>query len=105
MKAGILKYEIEIYEQQVTRTEFNSSRKEWVKTYTTRADVIFNSGSRIVENDEIFHPTTRTFIVRDYVPVIKTNRIKFEGEYYTILSVNTNKFYRDKQIIAELVNE
>lgn len=105
MKAGTLKYIIEIYRPVITSTDFGNTHTEWEFHYKTHANMIFNSGNRINENNEIFYPTTRTFIVRHYVPVEDTMRIKFEDKYYQIVSINKNKYYNDIEINTDLVNE
>ena len=105
MKAGILKEPIEIWKPTRITTEFGDSETEYVLFYTTRAFVQYNSGSRTLENNEIFYPTNRTFIVRHYVPVVEKMRIKYNGKFYQIISINSNKYYNDKEIYTELVNE
>lgn len=105
MKAGILKEKIEIWEPTVIETEFGDSKTTYSVFYTTRAHVIHGSGSRTNENNEIFYPTNKTFIVRNYVPVTEPMQIKFEGKFYRILSIISNKYYNDKEIYTELVNE
>lgn len=105
MKSGTLKYLIEIYKPIITETEFGDTHVEWEFHYKTHANMMFNSGSRTNENNEIFYPTNRTFVVRHYVPVEDPMRIKFEDKYYQIISINPNKYYNDKEIYTELVNE
>lgn len=105
MKAGLLTEAIEIYEPIITTTEYGNTKKTWGLFYKTRANVIYNSGSRIVENQEIFYPTNITFIVRKYVPVKEPMRIKFNDKYYQIISITPNKFYSNQEIYTQLVNE
>lgn len=105
MKAGILKERIEIHEPRIITTEYGDSKTEYSLFYVTRANVKYNSGSRVTENDEIVYPHSKTFIVRHYVPVKEPMRIKFEDNFYRIISINSNKYYNDKKIYAELVNE
>lgn len=105
MKAGILREKIEIYKPETITTEYGDSETEYVLHYTTRASILYNSGTKTNENNEVFYPTTKTFIVRHYVPVDEPMRIKFEDKYYQILSVNKNKYYNDITIVADLVNE
>jgi head-tail adaptor len=105
MKAGILKEKIEIYAPTVETTEYGNSRTVYSLHYTTRASVQYNSGTRTNQNDEIFYPVTKTFIVRHYVPVTEPMRIKHDGKTYRIISIEPNKYYNDKEIITELVNE
>lgn len=105
MKAGLLTDKIQIYRPNIINTDFGDTHTEWELHYTTRANVIYNSGSRTNENQEIFYPTNRTFVVRSYVPVNEPMRIKFEDKYYQIISIIPNKYYRNKTIYTELVNE
>lgn len=105
MKAGILRNKIEIYNPVVTTTDFGNTKTEYTLFTTTRANVRYNSGSRVVENDEIFYPHSKTFIIRHYVAVTEPMRIKFEDKFYRIISINSNQYYNNKEILAELVNE
>ena len=105
MKAGILKENIEIWEPNIITTEYGDSKMEYTWFYTTRANVQYNSGTRVNENNEVFYPTNKTFIVRHYVPVKEVMRIKFDDKFYRIISINADKYYNDKVIYTELVNE
>lgn len=105
MKAGLLKEKIEIYSPDIITTEYGDSKVEYMLHYTTRANVQYNSGARVNENNEVFYPNNKTFIVRHYVPVEEPMRIKFENKFYRIISINSDKYYNDKVIYTELVNE
>jgi len=105
MKAGQLKYKIEIWTPTIITTDYGTHKEVYSLLCSTRANVFFNSGTRTTENDEIVYPKTRTFIVRHYIPVTDPMRVKFEGKFYQIVSINKNKYYNNTEIIAELVNE
>lgn len=105
MKAGILKENIEIYEPVTVTTDFGNTTQTWQRVYTTRAAVLHNGGTRLNQNDEIFYPNNKTFIVRHYVPVVEKMRIHFQGKKYQITSIIPNKWYNDKEIYTTLVNE
>lgn len=105
MKAGNLKEEIEIWKYDVTTTEYGDTNKVWTKYYTTRANVRYDSGNRVNQNNEVFYPSTRTFIVRYYVPVKEPMRIKYDGKFWQIESIAPDKYYNDKVIIATMINE
>jgi head-tail adaptor len=105
MKAGILKEKIEIYEPVITTTDYGDTKTTWSLFYTTHAAVMHNGGSRGNENNEVFYSTNKTFIIRHYVPVVEKMRIKFEGKYYQITSIIPNKYFNDKEIQTQLVNE
>lgn len=105
MKSGILRESIEIWEYTVSTSDYGDTTKTWTKSYTTRANVRYNSGNKVNQNDEVFYPRTRTFIVRYYVPVSEPNRVKYDGKFWQIESIAPDRFYNDKVIIATLVNE
>lgn len=105
MKSGILKDPIDIYKSKITTTEYGDSSVIYELYYSTRARVQYNSGSRVNENSEIFYPNVKTFIVRHYVPVEEPMRIKYDGKYYQIESINKDEDYHNIVITATLVNE
>lgn len=105
MKAGILKETIEIYKPIQRVTKFGDATTEYEFFYKTKSAVKYNSGSRQIMNDEIVYPSSRQFIIRHYVPVLETMRIKYDNKFYQIISIEPNKYYNDKSIIADLVNE
>lgn len=105
MKAGILKENIEIYEPVTVTTDFGNTTQTWQRFYTTRASVLHNGGTRLNQNDEIFYPNNKTFIVRHYVPVVEKMRIHYQGKMYQITSIIPNKYFNDKEIYTTLVNE
>ena len=105
MKAGKLRDTIEIFKPVVNTTEYEDFVTSYEFHYKTRAEVIYNSGTKTNENNEVFYSTSRTFRVRYYVYVTEPMRIKFQDKYYQIISIEPNKYYNNKTIITELVNE
>jgi len=105
MNAGILRDKIEIYEPVIVKTDFGSNKNSWKLFCTTRAKVDYGSGGRSNENNEIVYNNTYTFIVRHYVQVKEIMQIKFNDNMYRIISIKPNKYYNDKEIVAELVNK
>ena len=105
MNAAILKTPIEIYELVTTKTEYGTISTSYQLKYATRAHIQFNSENQVVSEGEIFYPINRTFIVRSYVPVTETDRIKWDNKWWRIISINKNIYYNDLEIIAVEVNE
>lgn len=104
MNSAYLKHPIEIYELITTKTEYGTIETSYVKKYDTKAMVKFDSESQVVSEGEIFYPINRTFIVRAYVPVIESDRIRFDKKDWRILSINRNIYYNDIEIQTTLVN-
>lgn len=104
MNAAILKTPIDIYELVTTKTEYGTIQTSYRKKTQTRAYVQFNSENQVVSEGEIFFPITRTFIVRAYVDVVETDRIKWEDKFWKIMSINKNIYFNDIEIVTTLVN-
>lgn len=73
--------------------------------YPTRAQVIYTGGARGVRNNEIQTPYTRSFIIRNYVPISDTSWIKWKDKYYRVTSLDESRQYQEITVQSELVNE
>ena len=104
MNSALLKHPIDIYELVVSKTEYGTIQSSYTLKYHTRSYIKFNSENMTVSEGEVFYPITRTFIVRAYVPVVETDRIKWDDKWWSILSINKNKYYNNTEIQATLVN-
>lgn len=105
MKSCLLKDPIDIYELQTSKTEYGTIKTEYVLKYHTRAFNRFNSENQVVSEGEIYYPISRTFIVREYVPIVETDRILWDGKWWRILSINKNKYYNNIEINTTVVND
>ena len=105
MEAGKLNQKVDFYRLIVDKDEFGHETYTYEKSFSTKASIKYNSGNRLIENQEIFFDNTLTFVVRSYCPVLDTDRIKYRDKYYRILSVNDEYNNRNqKVIIAEIIN-
>ena len=106
MESGVLVNKVTFQKQVVSVDEYGHESVSYVDDFTTRAEVIYNSGNRDIQNQEVFYDTTLTFRVRYYCPVEETMRIKYQDKQYRIININPEKlYYNRKTIIAEIVNE
>jgi head-tail adaptor len=105
MDSALLRHKLELHELQTTTSEYGTITTSYALKYTTHCHVIFNSENQVISEGEIFYPINRTFIVRSYVPVVETDRIKYEDKMYKILSINKNDYYGNIEIATTLVNE
>ena len=109
MRAGILKYPIEIWQVTVTTNEFNEQTDTYSKSFETRANITYNSGARSDINNEIVYPQTVTFEVRNYVPVGEYDHIKYNDKFYRILTLQEEdsnlQHSMMKKLICELIND
>lgn len=105
MKAGILNEEIKIYSMIGYLNVFGEQTSNLILKYTTRANVSWNTGTRSVENDEIFYGYTKTFTVRSYLDISNTDVIEWQSMRYRIISIENRRGYNGKIILAELINE
>ena len=105
MFAGLLKECIEIWDVASVKNDYGEMKETRSLAYSTRAKVGHIGGSRAVINNEIQTPYQKNFVVRVYVPVSDTSWVKYEGKYYRVTSIDTNKDLKEKILVCELVNE
>lgn len=105
MQAGLLKDIIEFEQRELITNEFNEQMIVYKPCLTTKAQVIYSDGSRAIENDEMVFNYSPIFNIRYYHNVNETMRIKFNNQYYRIVSIQPFKQYQYKRIITELINE
>lgn len=105
MQAGLLNDIIEIQKLITTKDAYGSDIETYEYFLKTKAQVIYSSGNRLITNNEITFNYNTTFVVRYYIEVIESMRIKFQSRYYRILSIEQDKRLQKKTIITELINE
>lgn len=105
MDSRLLKNKIEIYRLNTKPTEYGTIEATYDFYRSTRAHIMFNSETVTTDNGEIWHPTTRTFIVRTNNDVYETDRIKWDNQWWRILSINKNDYYGNIEIITEKINQ
>lgn len=106
MEGGLLKYEIMFQRQFISLDEYGHEVITYRDAFPTRANVKWNSGDRIISNEEIFYDNSLTFTVRSYCPVEETMIILFKDKKYRIITINPElDMYNRKEIIAQLINE
>ena len=105
MNSALLKHPIEIYQLITTKTEYGTISTSYELKYKTRAHIMFNSENQVVSEGEVWFPINRTFVVRSYVNVTETDRIKYDNKWWKITSINKNDYYANTEIYTTLVNE
>ena len=105
MRAGVLTEIIGVYKPTVRSNEFGEQIQRYILDNETRAQVMHNSGSRSVTNNEVVFDYTKTFKVRRYVELCENFQIAYQNKRYRILSIEDDRKYNQKTIIAELINE
>lgn len=105
MKAGALNEHITILHPTIVKSDYGSENVSWSNYSTTRAEVKYNSGSRITENNEIINTHSIIFRIRSYHQITEKMRIKYNNRLYYIISVEPNKLYQSITIKADLINE
>lgn len=91
MRAGLLNRIISIEQPSVGREEYGATTRNWEHLCKTRSKVTYSSGSRLNENNEIVFAYEVIFTIRIYHKVNERMRIKYNGRYYRILSIEENK--------------
>lgn len=105
MNAGRLNQIITVERPTIIKDDYGANSIHWNNIITTRADVQFDGGNRITENNEIIHSYTKTFTIRYYHKVDEKDRILWQGKHYRILSIERDKDKQNLTIRTELINE
>ena len=105
MRAGLLTETILLQESVPVKNEFGATSMEWVDYLQTRANIKFNSGNRVNQNNERFTSYTLTFTIRYYHKVNEQMRIIYQDKKYRILAINSDRTKQSTEIIGELINE
>ena len=85
--------------------DFGEKVQTYSVTYETRARVLDDSGTRTIENGEVFHSYDKTFNVRSYVPITEKDQVEYLGKRYRVLSIEQRQEQDDKLIETELIND
>lgn len=105
MQAGLLNRQIEVYKPVTLTNTVGSTTIQWTKMYDTRASVRQTGMSRGQQVNEIFYPTTKEFIIRSYHHIDEFHRIKYQNNFYRIVSIDRRRETNDILIISDIVNE
>lgn len=105
MQAGLLTEIVEIHRATLSANTYGQRIQAYTMHAQTRARVIDKSGRRALENSEIFNGQSRQFVVRRYVDVTPKDLLKWQGDFYTIISVTDDRQSNSKIINAELRND
>ena len=105
LRAGLLRETMTILRPVVTRNDYGEEVTTWEQVATTRCRVDFRSGTRVVETNEVFGPTTVMFVCRRFYALDVYMRIQWHGRLYAIESVNEEGQKQSVTIIAQLINE
>ena len=105
MRAGLLNEMIIVYRQQENQSEFGDISTSYMPHLSTRAQVNHSLGNRTIQNNEIFYDYSKTLVVRGYVDIKDTDRIKYGDKFYRVISIEPDFRLQQKTILTELVNE
>lgn len=106
MRAGVLNEIITIEELKVIKNEYGEEQTDnYVKKFSTRAEVRWNNGQRITDNNELFFAYDITFTIRYYNDIDELDRIIWNNKKYRILSIERNRQWQMINIKCELINE
>lgn len=106
MRAGALNEIITIEELKVIKNEYGEEQTtNYIKKFNTRAEVKYNNGQRITDNNELFFAYDLTFTIRYYHDITELDRVIWRGEKYRILSVERNRMYQLINLRCQLINE
>ena len=106
MLAGLLNEVIKVENPIVVENEYGANHIEW-NTFIerTKAEVTYNNGNRLNQNNEIVFSYQVIFTVRVYHQITENMRIVWKNKKYRILSIEESKKKQKLVIKTELINE
>lgn len=105
MQAGRLNEIIEIHKPFQRKNEYGEIEDTFEKSFQTKAQVIYNNGAKIIDNNEVFNEYKLQFIIRIYHNIKTTDRIKYNGDYYQIEAIEISKQYQLQKLNCSIINE
>lgn len=105
MRAGLLNEVIEVWKPTIVINSTGEQTTTYTLSLSIRARVVNNSNNRTVENSEVYYPHTKQLQVRIYQNIDEFDRIKFNGKFHRILSIEPDKLLQCKNIEMEEINE
>lgn len=105
MRAGGFKEPINVYKSVITTNEYGEELSEFVLQCKTRANVLWSSGRRTLENDEIFFPNQFDIIIHRYVKIYDDTRIELQGKMYRVIEYHQEPEFNDQRVKIEIINE
>jgi len=94
MRAGLLKHTIEFWTKTNTRDEYSGFTEAYTKSFECKAQVKVSSGGETLISDQIFPVYTKDFVIRYRSGIVETMRVKYNDEFYNIVSIEELKFRR-----------
>lgn len=106
MRAGALKYKLEILEPSYREDRMGAKKVTFVKRRTVWAERVTVTGNRHEEVGEHFPDYNARFNIRDVHPVTENWRVRQLGGYlYNVTAIIPNLDRGYKTLICERVNE
>ena len=105
ISSGRLSEVIEIWIQDIYTSEYGDTDIRYKFAANARAMVEHTAGSLNIENFEIFNAYNKSFTVRIHTDVHDTDRIKYNGKFYRIITIDIDRPKQTKTIVTELIKE
>lgn len=108
MKSGKLNKYIVIEGLTTIKNEYGEEQStEYTEKIRTRCDIVNDSGSREIDNNEVYYSYYKTFILWDYFDkkISEFDRIIYEGKKYRILTKEVIKETKTLYLKTEQINE
>lgn len=104
MIVGKMRYNIKVQKKVNIRGDFGEFNEEWSDYLNLKADVKYNSGTKTINNEEIFNTQQITFITY-YRDITEDMIIIYNDKKYKILFIDEIPFKSGLNIKTELINE
>lgn len=103
--SGEYRYIITILQRISNINDYGEEEENYVKERTTRANVLWSSGQRTLQNSEIFIPNQFDIIVHKYINIQDTTRIELQGKQYRVIEYHFDEYYQDIRVKIALIQD
>jgi len=97
------RYTISVERLNVIKDSYGSITSNYLPHLTLKASIKYLSGSKVVDNSEIFNVNTLQ-ISTYYRDINESDRIVYNGKYYKILSIQEIGYLEGLLMIVEKIN-
>lgn len=105
LRSGLLKERIRIFKPHDTVNKTGEKETTYIQSSSTRARIMFDGGSRTMENNEITNGVQRTIQVRYYVDISERDEVLLRGHRYRVIFIDKSRDNNNIDVKLELINE
>ena len=105
MRAGLLRYPIDILQATKTKGLSGESVPVWSLFCSTKSNVLFKSGDKKISDNQFINGRVVDFTIRYNILITEQMRVKYEGNIYKVIFINPNILTGSKIITCDYLEK